>query len=63
MLGSKKTVQLWRRRRPNFLSLERALSAIVGGHSDLQYAVINQKTERRRVAVAKQRFVRSADRR
>ncbi len=63
MLGNKKAVPLWRRRRPNFLNLERALSAAEGAgqHSDLQYAVINQKTERQRIAVARRRFIRPAD--
>ncbi len=63
MLGNKKTVPLWRRKRPNFLKLGRALGAIAGieRHSDLQYAVISQKTERRRAVVARQRFVRPAD--
>ncbi len=63
MLGSKKTVPLWRRRRPNFVTLGRALGTIagIGRHSDLQHAVISQKSEHRRVAVAKQRFIRPTD--
>lgn len=63
MLGNKKSIPLWRRRRANFLDLERAINAIGGDghHSDLQYAVVSQRTERQRVAVAKRRFIRPAD--
>jgi hypothetical protein len=63
MLGNKKALPLWRRRRPNILSLERALNATapVAMHSDLEYAVISQSTALRRVEAAKRRFVRLAD--
>ena len=63
MFGTKKTLPFWRRRRPNFLNLERALSSLsqLVRHSDLQYAVVTQKSERQRIASAKRRFVRPSD--
>ena len=44
MLGEKKTVPLWRRRRPNFLALERAL----GSAAD---AAAEQRTDAERVVI------------
>ncbi len=63
MFGIKKTLPLWRRRRSSFLNLERALSGMARtfAHSDLAYAVLTEKAASRRVAVAKQRFMRRAD--
>jgi hypothetical protein len=60
MFVSKKALSLWRRRRPPFLVVERALSAIAGfaRHSDLEYAVANRKLMLKRIEAAKQRFVR-----
>lgn len=51
MLGEKKTLQFWRRRRPNFLSLERALSS--DDHrderrSEAEHAMLGQKASQRR---------------
>jgi hypothetical protein len=55
MLGEKKT-PFWRRRRPNFLALERALapeSAREGRHTDTEHAVIEQKIAQHRFEASK----------
>jgi hypothetical protein len=52
MLGEKKTVPLWRRRRPNFLALERALSppaeAAAEQRTDAERIVIEDRIARQR---------------
>ncbi len=50
MLGENKTVPLWRQRRPNFLSLERALASPArdARDADTEHAVIERMIERRR---------------
>jgi hypothetical protein len=60
MLGDKKTVPLWRQRRPHFLSLERALESRRAGDGAegmtvAEQAVVGSKAERRRVMTAKRR--------
>jgi hypothetical protein len=55
MFGEKKTLPLWRRRRTNFLSLERMLASPPrdGRESDSEHAVIGQKATLRRLDGAK----------
>ncbi len=55
MPEEKKTLPFWRRRRPNFLSLERSLASPARNErdSDAEHAVIGQKAERRRFEEAK----------
>jgi hypothetical protein len=50
MLGEKKTLPLWNQRRPNFLSLERALASPAREErdSDAEHAVADRLAERRR---------------
>ncbi|HLG49335.1 MAG TPA: hypothetical protein VKY24_24030 [Reyranella sp.] len=60
MLGEKKTLPFWRRRKPNFLELERALSPEEGQRSERQtgteQAVIERKIARDRFEVSKGRI-------
>ena len=60
MLGARKTLPLWRRRKPNFLELERALAPEEGQHSerqtDAELAVIERKIVRDRFEVSKGRI-------
>jgi hypothetical protein len=60
MLGEKKTVQLWRRRKHNFLELERALAPEEGQrderHTDTEHAVIERKIAKDRFEVSKGRI-------
>jgi hypothetical protein len=56
MLGEKRTMQFWRRRRPNFLSLERALTS--DGHrverrSEAEHTMLGQKASQRRFEESK----------
>jgi len=56
MLGEKKTLPFWRRRRPNFLALERALtleSVREERHTDTEHAVIEQRAAQRRFEESK----------
>jgi hypothetical protein len=56
MLGEKKTLPFWRRRRPNFLALERALaaeSAHEERHTDAEHAVIERKIVQHRFEASK----------
>jgi hypothetical protein len=57
MLGEKKTVPLWRRRKHNFLDLERALVPESGRgeerQTDSEQAVIGQKIAQHRFEVSK----------
>lgn len=55
MIGEKKTLPFWRRRRPNFLSLERALTSDSRSerHTDSEHVVVGQKAERRRAEESK----------
>jgi len=56
MLGEKKTLPFWRRRRPNFLTLERAVtpeSMRVERHTDTAHAVIEQRAAQRRFEESK----------
>jgi len=66
MLGDKKTVPLWRQRRPHFLSLERALESRRAGDAEgmtvAEQAVVGSKAERRRVMTAKRRGKAAGDR-
>jgi hypothetical protein len=60
MLGDKKTVPLWRQRRPHFLSLERALESRRAedgpeGMTASEQAVVGVKAEHRRAMTAKRR--------
>lgn len=56
MLGEKKTVPLWRRRRPNFLALERALGPTVDKagepRTDSERVVIEDRIARQRTEQA-----------
>jgi hypothetical protein len=59
MLGERKTLPFWRRRRSSFLALERALTAESvrdERHSDAEHAVIEQKIAERRFEVSKGRI-------
>jgi hypothetical protein len=60
MLGAKKTLPLWRRRKPNFLELERALAPEDGQRSerqtDSEHAVIERKLAKDRFEVSKGRI-------
>ena len=60
MLGAKKTLPFWRRRRPNFLEIERALAPEEGQRSepqtDAEQAVIERKIARDRFEVSKGRI-------
>jgi hypothetical protein len=60
MLGEKKTISLWRRRRPNFLALERALGAAADAsaeqRTDSERVVIEERIARQR---AKQAWARA----
>lgn len=56
MLGNRKTLPLWSRRRPNLLAQERALAnAGRAGerHTDSEHAVMEQKAAQRRFEEAK----------
>jgi hypothetical protein len=56
MLGEKKTVPLWSRRRPNLLAMERAMAAERPKgerHTDTEHAVIEQKSAQRRFEESK----------
>lgn len=58
MLGEKKTLPFWRRRRPNFLAIERALApegAREEQHTDAERAVIEQKIAQQRFELSKGR--------
>ncbi len=52
MLEEKKTIPLWRRRRPNFLALERALSpaaeAAAEQRTDAERGIIEDRIARQR---------------
>ncbi len=56
MLGVKKTVPLWRRRRPDFLALERALGSDANAPTeqriDSERVVIEEKIARQRTEQA-----------
>jgi hypothetical protein len=60
MLGEKKTLPFWRRRKPNLLELERALAPEDGQLSerqtDAEHAVIERKIARDRFEVSKGRI-------
>jgi hypothetical protein len=59
MLGKRRTLALWRQRRPNFLALERALTTQgrrSERHTDAEHAVLEQKAARRRFEQAKGRI-------
>jgi hypothetical protein len=59
MLGEKKTLPFWRRRRPNFLALERALAPEGQGserHTEAEHTVIERKLAERRFEVSKGRI-------
>jgi hypothetical protein len=59
MLGDKKTLPLWRQRKPNFLEIERALAPEEGQperHTDAEQAVIKRKIARDRFEVSKGRI-------
>jgi hypothetical protein len=60
MLGEKRTIPLWRRRRHNFLELERALAPEDGQQGERQtgteQAVIERKIARDRFEVSKGRI-------
>ncbi len=60
MLGEKKTLPFWRRRKPNLLELERALAPEEGQRSerytDAEHAVIERKIARERFEVSKGRI-------
>ena len=60
MLGEKKTLPFWRRRKPNFLEIERALAPEEGQrderHTDAEHAVIERKIARDRFEVSKGRI-------
>lgn len=57
MLGEKKTLSLWRRRKPNFLRLERALAPEDGQRgerqTDAEQTVIERKIAKDRFEVSK----------
>ena len=56
MLGENKTVPLWRRRRPNFLALERALGSAADAsaeqRTDSERVVIEDRIARQRTEQA-----------
>lgn len=59
MLGEKKTLPFWRRRRPNLLALERALTpegAQEERRTDSEHAVIEQKIAQHKFEVSKGRI-------
>jgi hypothetical protein len=60
MLGERKTLPFWRRRKPNLLELERALAPEKGQHSerqtDAEQAVIERKIVKDRFEVSKGRI-------
>ena len=59
MLAEKRTLPFWRRRRPNFLAVERALApegAREERPSDAERAVIEQKLAEHRFEVSKGRI-------
>ena len=59
MLGEKKTLPFWRRRRPNLLELERALAPEgerSERHTDAEQAVIERKIARDRFEMSKGRI-------
>ena len=60
MVGEKKMLPFWRRRRPNFLELERALAPEDGQrserHTDAEQTVIERKIARDRFEVSKGRI-------
>lgn len=60
MLGDKKTLPFWRRRKPNFLELERALAPEEGQRSEhttnSEHAVIERKIAGDRFEVSKGRI-------
>jgi hypothetical protein len=62
MLGDQKTLPLWRRRKPNFLELERALAPEDGQRrerqTDAEQAVIERKIAKDRFEVSKGRIHR-----
>ncbi len=59
MLGDKRTLPFWSRRRPNLVMLERALKArrAVGErHTDAEHVVIGRKLAQYRFVVSKGRI-------
>ena len=59
MLGERKTLPFWRRRRPNFLALQRAIApAALGGerHTEAEHTVIERKLAEHRFEVSKGRI-------
>jgi len=60
MLGDKKTLPFWRRRKPNFLEIERALTPEDGQRSerqtDAEQAVIERKIAKDRFEMSKGRI-------
>jgi len=60
MLGDKKTLPFWRRRKPNFLEIERALAPEDGQRSerqtDAEQAVIERKIAKDRFEMSKGRI-------
>ncbi|MFI5033634.1 MAG: hypothetical protein ACHQPH_23345 [Reyranellales bacterium] len=60
MLGDRKTLPFWRRRKPNFLEIERALAPEEGQRSerqtDAEHAVIEREIARDRFEVSKGRI-------
>lgn len=61
MLGTRKTISLWRKRRLNFLTLERALkSAASESPTDAERAAIVRKADSRRSGAARRRVRHSA---
>jgi hypothetical protein len=56
MFGEKKTLPFWRRRRPYFLAVERALAperSREERHTDAEHAVIEQKIAEHRFEMSK----------
>ena len=56
MLGEKKTLPFWSRRRPNLLAMERAMAPEKQRgerHTDTEHAVIEQKAAQRRFEESK----------
>jgi hypothetical protein len=53
MLGGNKTLPFWRRRKPSFLELERALASGEGQrserHTDAEHAMIERKIAKDRL--------------
>jgi hypothetical protein len=59
MLAEKKTLPFWRRRRPNFLALERALAREGQGgdrHPEAEHTVIERELAEHRFEVSKGRI-------